>query len=177
MPNQRSDDIEAHLGYLSVGSNVGDREAAVLAAVRFIEKKEGLTVRRCSSLFETAPVEGVPGGYFINSVLEVQSLLCPTDLLLRLKAVEEEMGRTSGHNEAREIDIDIVTLGGWIVRTELLTLPHPRYAERAFVLVPLREIAPEFRCPKTGRPVAEMIEDLPPGQFVSLASTRWAVHG
>jgi 2-amino-4-hydroxy-6-hydroxymethyldihydropteridine diphosphokinase len=149
----------------------------VLRALRFIAGIDGLQMGICSSLYETAPVGGVSGGYFINTVLEVQALLSPTDLLLRLKALEKQLGRSGGHLAAREIDIDIITLGKASLSLPSLNIPHPRYTERAFVLIPLREISPDFRCPVTDRHIDEMIEKLPSAQTVSLASTRDCVYG
>lgn len=176
MPDERSVDLKIPRGHLSLGSNIGEREVNVLRALRFIAEMDGLRVGRCSSLYETAPVEGVAGGYFINAVMEVQALLSPTDLLLRLKALEKRLGRSQGHHAAREIDIDIITLGKLSVRLPSLNIPHPRYFERAFVLVPLREIAPDFRCPLTDRHIDCMIENLPSVQMVSQASTRGGIY-
>jgi 2-amino-4-hydroxy-6-hydroxymethyldihydropteridine diphosphokinase len=176
MPDERSVDLNARLGHLGLGSNIGEREANVLRASRFIADLDGLQVNRCSSLYETAPVDGAAGGFFINAVLEVMTLLHPTDLLLRLKALETQLGRSQGHLAAREIDIDILTLGNLSVRLPSLRIPHPRYAERAFVLLPLREIAPDFRCPLTDRRIDDMIERLPSDQMVSPASARGSIH-
>jgi len=176
MPDERSVDLNERRGYLSLGSNMGEREANVLRALRIIDETDGLQVLRCSSLYETAPVEGVAGGHFINAVVEVQTLLRPADLLLRLKALEKRMGRSRGHFAAREIDIDIITLGAISMRLPSLCIPHPRYAQRAFVLEPLREIAPDFRCPLTGRHIDDMTETLPAAQTVSRASTRGCMY-
>jgi 2-amino-4-hydroxy-6-hydroxymethyldihydropteridine diphosphokinase len=97
------------------------------------------------------------------------------DLLKRLKAMEKAAGRTGDHNEPRELDIDIVAYGGSIVRRDELTVPHPRYRDRAFVLIPLREIAPYFVCPATGRSIDELISSLSGEQAVSRASSRKTV--
>jgi len=145
-------------GYLSIGSNVGRREWAVLEAVNRLDSESRLTVSRLSSLYETEPFACPPQPSFINAVAEVRSLLDPFDLLKRIKAIEEAMGREGGHNEPREIDIDIVSIGSRVLATPELTLPHPRYAQRAFVLVPLAEVAPAFRCPLSGRSVRDMLE-------------------
>ncbi len=175
MSDERSSDLGALRGYLSIGSNLGEREASVLGAMRLIDEGEGIEVSCSSSLYETSPVDGVGGGFFINSVLGLLSLLSPTDLLLRMRSIERRMGRSGGHNAAREIDVDIVALEGVVLQDEALTLPHPRYAKRAFVLLPLREIAPDFRCPLTGRHIDQMIAGLPPDQEITLVSTRRAL--
>jgi 2-amino-4-hydroxy-6-hydroxymethyldihydropteridine diphosphokinase len=81
------------------------------------------------------------------------------------------MGRTGGHQQSREIDIDLVAYGGELLASDRLRLPHPRFHERAFVLIPLREIAPGFVCPRTGRTVDELIGRLPgPGGLVRVSA-------
>jgi 2-amino-4-hydroxy-6-hydroxymethyldihydropteridine diphosphokinase len=99
------------------------------------------------------------------------------DLLLRLKSIERAMGRSGGHEQAREIDIDIISLGDMVMSGPELILPHPRFAERAFVLWPLEEIAPDFTCPQTGRSLPELKVAMPPGQEIYPVSGRrmvWA---
>jgi len=155
-----------------MGSNLGRREGAVLEALRRIDGGEGVVVVRCSGLYETDPVGMGIAPPFINAVTQVRTLLSPLDLLNRLKTIEKAMGRRGGHNESREIDIDLVACGPGIVATRELTLPHPRYHERAFVLRPLCEIAPGFVCPRTGRSIDELIERLEPAEVVSRVSGR-----
>jgi 2-amino-4-hydroxy-6-hydroxymethyldihydropteridine diphosphokinase len=178
MLEQRSDHLKPDRGYLSLGSNIGEREAEVLGAVRLIGESPDIQIGRLASLYETSPVGRVGGGQFINTVLEVHSLLYPRDLLLRLKSIERTLGRSGGHEEAREIDIDIISLGDTVLADADLTLPHARFDSRAFVLMPLREIAPGFVCPRTGRGIEEMIGALPPAQEVRRVSSRrlvWTV--
>jgi 2-amino-4-hydroxy-6-hydroxymethyldihydropteridine diphosphokinase len=176
MSDQRSDHLAPVRAYLSLGSNLGEREAAVLRAVRVIGSGPDIRAGRLASLYETSPVGGVEGGPFINTVLEVHSLLCPLDLLLRLKSIERLMGRSGGHGRAREIDIDIITMDRAVMAGDDLTLPHPRYQKRAFVLLPLKEIAPGFRCPVTGRGIDELIGTLAPGQEIRPVSSRRLVR-
>jgi 2-amino-4-hydroxy-6-hydroxymethyldihydropteridine diphosphokinase len=128
-----------------------------------------------SSLYETEPVGCGLTGRFINAVVEFEPLLCPTDLLKRLQTIEKRMGRRGGHDEPRELDIDIVTLGDAVIETAGLTVPHPRFRDRAFVLIPLGEIAPRFRCPLTGRDIGELIASLPGEQGIEKISRRKAV--
>lgn len=158
--------------YLSLGSNLGDREANVLKALRLVEGEKAAAVHKCSGLYETEPVGVKEGGYFINAVAEVRPLLCPVDLLKRLKIIEKKIGRTGGHNRPRQIDVDIVTLGATTLKTTDLTLPHPRYADRAFVLLPLREIAPDFICPLSGRSIDDLIDSLDADHGVVRVSGR-----
>jgi 2-amino-4-hydroxy-6-hydroxymethyldihydropteridine diphosphokinase len=160
--------------YLALGSNVGSREQTVLGAVRRLAAS-GIRPHALSSLYESEPAEGVGGGRFINAVVEVRSLLCPEDLLNRLKSIEKSLGRTGGHNLPREIDIDIISVGDLILETETLTVPHPRFGDRAFVLLPLKEIAPAFVCPRTGRSIDRLIGTLADKQTVVRASGRCVV--
>jgi 2-amino-4-hydroxy-6-hydroxymethyldihydropteridine diphosphokinase len=158
-----------------VGSNVGNREAAVLGVPRMIEERGAGRNVRISSLFETEPVGCPPMGFFINAVVEFESLLCAEDLLKRLKAIETAAGRSGGHNEPRELDLDIVALGTSLVRSGTLAVPHPRYRERAFVLVPLMELAPDFVCPETGRRIGDIVSSLAAVQRVVRVSSRKTV--
>jgi 2-amino-4-hydroxy-6-hydroxymethyldihydropteridine diphosphokinase len=142
--------------YVALGSNLGRREHAILHAARRVQEMGAGRIRRLSSLYESAAVGMGAAPPFLNAVLELVPLLTPADLLQRLKSVELELGRTGGHNQSREIDLDLIAFAGHVVDTEFLTLPHPRYAERAFVVVPLAEIAPGFCDPKSGRTIAEI---------------------
>jgi 2-amino-4-hydroxy-6-hydroxymethyldihydropteridine diphosphokinase len=143
--------------YLGLGANLGPREASVLLALRWIEERGVATVLAVSALYETEPV-GMTAAPFVNAVARVAPLLSPGDLLQRVKEIEAGMGRRGGHYAPREIDIDIVAWGRRIIETPDLSIPHPCYADRAFVLVPLRDVAPEFVCPVTGATVGQMID-------------------
>lgn len=176
MPVEGSADLIAKTAYLAVGSNMGEREVAVLSVLRHLEAANIGRNLRMSSLYETEPVGCGPMRPFVNAVVEVQSLLCPGDLLKRLQDLERTMGRSGGHNEPREIDVDIVAVGDERMRTPELTVPHPRYYERAFVLVPLLELNPDFRCPVTGRSGSDLLRQLAP-QKVRRVSTRKTIHG
>ena len=168
-------DLTGSLAYLSLGSNIGEREASVLSAVRAMEMENIVRVFRISSLYETEPVASVPMNDFVNAVVEVQPLLCPEDLLKRLQTLERRMGRRGGHNMPRTLDIDIVTVGGRVLQSKHLRIPHPSYDSRLFVLLPLQEIAPDFACPASGRSVAEMIGALPEQRRVTRISGRRVV--
>ena len=175
MFDERGPDLILNPCYASVGANVGDREAAVLGVPRAIEEWGAGRRVRMSSLYETAPVGCVATAFFINAVVEFESLLCPEDLLKRFKAIEKSAGRSGGHNEPRELDLDIVAIGDVTIRTGELSVPHPGYRERAFVLVPLMEIAPDFVCPETGRRIGEMVSSLSAAQGIVKVSSRRAV--
>ncbi len=152
--------------YVALGANLGRREESILRAVRLMQARGAGRVTAVSGLYESDP-EGIPGApRFINAVVEVAPLLEPADLLQRLKSIEVCMGRAGGHGESREIDLDLVSFAGEVLETPDLVLPHPRFHGRAFVLVPLRELAPDFRCPGTGRSIDELVDALPAGVSV-----------
>jgi 2-amino-4-hydroxy-6-hydroxymethyldihydropteridine diphosphokinase len=95
-----------------------------------------------------------------------------------MQGIEAELGRTGGHNQSRPIDLDLVAFGDDVTDSGDLVLPHPRYHERAFVLIPLREIAPTFRDPRTGRSIDALVAALAPPHSVQVASSRgWVVRG
>jgi 2-amino-4-hydroxy-6-hydroxymethyldihydropteridine diphosphokinase len=161
--------------YVSIGSNIGEREAHVLRAIRALERSEGISVTAESSLYETPPFECPAQRYFINMVAEVKTLLSPLDLLKRLKEIEARMGRTGAWNEPRHIDLDIVSLGDTVMKSDALIIPHPRFHRRAFVLVPLLEIAPGYVCPAPARSGAQLLRDIEGDQGVELVSSRKCV--
>jgi 2-amino-4-hydroxy-6-hydroxymethyldihydropteridine diphosphokinase len=149
--------------YVALGANLGRREGTILAAARLLQKSGAARLIRVSGLYESDPV-GIPGApRFLNAVAEVAPLHSPADLLQRMQAIEVTLGRRGGHGESREIDLDLVSFAGEVLETRDLVLPHPRYPERGFVLYPLREVAPGFRCPLRGRSIDEMVDALPAG--------------
>lgn len=115
---------------------------------------------RCSSLYDTAPREVVDQPRFLNQVCQVECRLPPLRLLETCLQVERELGRSRGKEKGpRNIDIDVIYYGERIIDHPRLKLPHPRLQERAFVLVPLAEIAPQFADPRTGRTAAQMLRE------------------
>lgn len=146
----------------------------MLAALRVLDAAGTARLRSISSLYESEP-DGIAGApRFINAVAEVDALLPAVDLLERLKAIEADMGRTGGHQQSREIDLDLISCGAQTGVHGPLILPHPRFHQRAYVLIPLQEIAPGFVCPRTGTPVAELVSRLDPRAKVERVSGRAA---
>ncbi len=148
--------------YLALGSNIGDRDANLREAVQRLET-EDLRVTRRSSLYETAPREMLDQPWFLNAVVEIETNLFPMQLLGRTRRIESEMGRRRVTPKGpRNIDIDILFYGRSVIDTAGLQVPHSRIAERAFVLEPLAEVAPDFRHPITGMTAREMLAALEP---------------
>ena len=142
----------SELAYIALGANLGDPVNTLKAAIHAIEQTSGIELRKCSSFYRTAPIDS-SGPDYVNAVLEVQTALTPEDLLKKLLEIEQEFGRERPagiHNAPRTMDLDLLLYEGEIRSGAFLTLPHPRMHERAFVLVPLCEIAPEVQIPGKG---------------------------
>jgi 2-amino-4-hydroxy-6-hydroxymethyldihydropteridine diphosphokinase len=151
--------------HLSLGSNVGDREANLNAAIERLRLVG--EVGAVSSFYETEPVEFTDQPWFLNCAVVLETEKIPQQLLKALLGLEQEMGRRRTHSKGpRNIDIDILLFGDSIVNAQGLTIPHPALTERRFVLEPLAEIAPETQHPVLGKTVQEMRDALQPGQVV-----------
>lgn len=148
--------------FLALGSNIGDREANLREAANRLEPDQIHILRR-SSLYETAPQELLDQPWFLNAVVEIETSLFPMHLLARVREIEREMGRRRTTPKGpRNIDIDILFYGRIVMAAPELEVPHPRIAQRRFVLEPLAEIAPDFRHPVTGKTAGEMLTALEP---------------
>ena len=137
--------------YLGLGSNLGKREANLLEAAKRLVQDQRVSIGRASSLYETAPWGYTDQPFFLNWVLEIETALEPVPLLARVQEVEHEVGREPSFRYGpRLIDIDILLYGGLTLSlgTPDLQIPHPRMEQRAFVLVPLVELAAELVHPK-----------------------------
>ncbi len=148
--------------YLSLGSNLGDREANLQAALqRLATLGEVVAV---SSIYETEPVDFARQPWFLNCAVALATEKMPKQLLAGLQAIEKQMGRQRTQPKGpRVIDLDILLFGNSIVDTAGLTIPHPALHQRRFVLEPLAEIAPEQRHPVFKRTVRELRDALPAG--------------
>lgn len=143
--------------YLGLGSNLGDRRAHIERALELLSES-GINLTRVSSLYRSEPVDVTAQPWFLNCVAETETELMPLQLLRRLKRIEACLGRRRGRRRGpRTIDIDILLYASHVMDTSELSIPHPRMAERRFVLLPLRELAPELRHPVSRRTVAELL--------------------
>lgn len=145
--------------YLGIGSNLGDRESHLARAMDLLAR--GVKIERTSSLYLTEPVGGPPQPPYLNAVCRGRTRLGPEELLGLAKSIEAELGRKPGpRNAPRPIDIDILFYGDSVIDLPHLVIPHPGVPHRAFVLVPLAEIAPGLVHPASGRTAAEMAQGL-----------------
>lgn len=154
-----------NVAYLSLGSNLGDREEQLRRAIsRLAEHGRVLSV---SAFYETEPVEVRDQPWFLNCAVALETSEAPEQLMSALLGIEREMGRERIRKKGpRTVDIDILLYGDRVVNTEALTVPHPAMMQRRFVLEPLAEIGGEMRHPVAGKTVRELLEELPAGQSV-----------
>lgn len=149
---------------IALGSNLGDREAHLAHAVARLSGDPDLRFAGVSAWIETAPVGGPAGqGAYLNGACVVDTTLDPLELLERLHAIERERGRDRAlevRNGPRTLDLDLLLCGELVREDERLVLPHPRYAQRDFVLRPLVEVAPDMLDPRNGASVRELFARL-----------------
>ena len=130
--------------FVALGANLGDPAQALREALRCMSETPGLRLVRASSLYRTAPIDS-SGPDYLNAVAEIATTLTAPDLLTTLQAIEQGAGRERPYRNApRTLDLDLLLYGSARIHSATLTVPHPRMGERAFVLVPLHEIAPRL---------------------------------
>ncbi|MBI2932256.1 MAG: 2-amino-4-hydroxy-6-hydroxymethyldihydropteridine diphosphokinase [Planctomycetes bacterium] len=146
--------------YIGVGSNLGDRLAAIRQAVRLLDRVPGVRVLRRSKLRETSPVNA-GGSDYLNGVVEIRCTMPPRDLLGALLDIERRLGRTRPYRGApRTIDLDLLLYGNRRMRSRELVVPHPRLASRRFVLEPLAELRPYLRMPGRRRTIRGLLAEV-----------------
>jgi 2-amino-4-hydroxy-6-hydroxymethyldihydropteridine diphosphokinase len=157
--------------YLSLGSNIGNRDANLREAIRRLEAVGSITA--ISSFYETEPVEFTAQDWFMNCVVLLETEQTPLDLLQSILNIEQSMGRRRIQNKGpRNIDIDILLFDDLVVNTAELTIPHPAMHQRRFVLAPLAEIAPNVQHPVLLKTAQELLDGLPAGQAVRKVETK-----
>lgn len=151
--------------YLSLGSNLGDRDRNLRDAIRALEGVG--RVQAVSSFYETEPVDFADQAWFLNCAVAIESALSPERMMAELLCLERKLGRERTHSKGpRTIDIDILLFGERIVDGPDLKVPHPAMHRRRFVLAPLADIAAEARHPAMNRTVQQLLAELPEGQVV-----------
>jgi len=143
--------------YLGLGSNMGNRQENLDKALDLLSQR--LRIGEVSAVYDTEPVGNVNQPRFLNLVCQAYTTLPPESLLTLAKAIESKLGRASRKsNMPRPIDIDILFYDNRVIETPELVIPHPRLAERAFVLIPLVEIAPDLVHPVSGKNIRELLK-------------------
>ncbi|MEQ9553991.1 MAG: 2-amino-4-hydroxy-6-hydroxymethyldihydropteridine diphosphokinase [Coleofasciculus sp. G3-WIS-01] len=143
---------------IALGSNLGDSSAILEAAIVMLAKTPGITVTSQSSWYQTAPV-GPPQPDYLNGCVIIDVQLTPQDLLQITLSIEKQFGRERRERWGpRTLDLDILLFDNLIIDTPTLQIPHPRMSERAFVLVPLAEIAPDWLEPISGCAIAQLVQ-------------------
>lgn len=163
---------------ISIGANLGDRLARLREARTHVAALAGTRLLASSAVYETEPVNVGPehrDKAFLNAVLVVDSSLSPDAMGVALRGIEDAMGRvrTADRNSPRPIDLDVLYAGALVSAAPELTLPHPRWALRRFVVQPLADVRPALRLPGVGGTVAETLLALPAKPDVILLTRDW----
>ncbi len=161
--------------YLSLGSNKDDRIGYIQQASLLLGAIEGVEIIRTSAFYETEPWNMQSDNWFVNAVVELKTTLTPQRLLEECQRIEKQLGRkpaTPGVYEDRTIDIDILFYKKEIISSDELTIPHKFVHLRAFTLVPLLELIPDFEHPVLHKTISELHEDLENPEMVFLYGTR-----
>ena len=146
--------------YLSFGSNIAPRFEILQCAIEALHLLPDSGVKLVSSIYEAEAVSPYPQADYLNCVAHIKTELTPEELLTSCRKIEFSNGRPVSRNKSapRTLDIDIIFYGDRIINSDKLIVPHPRYADRRFVLEPLAEIAPDYICPDTGTSVADTLD-------------------
>lgn len=161
--------------YLSLGSNKGDRIGYVQQATSLLAAVDGISLVRTSAFYETEPWNMNSETWFVNAIVEIKTKLSAHELLTECQRIEKQLGRVRDNNENytdRTIDIDILFFGKEIINDDDLVIPHKYLHLRAFTLVPMLELSPDFEHPVLHKSVSELHNDLENPEMVFLYGTR-----
>lgn len=157
--------------YIGFGANLGDRTKTFQGVLKELDSARGIEVKAVSPLYETEP-QGIRdgGSSFLNAAIGLDTSLSIQDLIDRLRSIELLLGKAPDHKSdmSRRVDLDMLLYGDTVIRTPSLEVPHPRMHKRAFVLLPLTDIARNVFHPVLGRTIEELVRDLPPDQVDSV---------
>lgn len=168
---------KAQRAYIAFGSNLGDRLGTLQAALSELQSRAKIKVTKLSSVYETEPVGYLDQGPFLNGVLELETSLEAMDLLAVLLGIEAMFGRVRDKKDGpRTLDLDMIFYGDLLLEREDLILPHPRLHERAFVLLPLRELAPELVHPVLAKTVEELCQETLKGAVLQRFPGALSIH-
>lgn len=153
-----------HVTYLGLGSNIGDRLQNLQAAINALEPD--VHPVECSPVYETPPWGFLDQPNFLNQVVKAETELSPGELLRYLKEIEKDLGRQDSFlNGPRKIDLDIIFFDDAVIESPPITIPHPRMDDRGFVLLPLADLAPEFKHPVLDLSVQDMLAQVAVGDI------------
>jgi 2-amino-4-hydroxy-6-hydroxymethyldihydropteridine diphosphokinase len=148
------------IAYIGIGSNLGNRQKNCLRAIKLIEKN-GIVIRKLSSMYETEPWGIKDQPHFLNMAIEIETHLNPEELLKILKNIENKIGRRKSYRWGpRSIDLDILLFDNLILKEDNLEIPHPLMHKRNFVLLPLSEIAPDIIHPLLRKKISDLVKEL-----------------
>ena len=144
--------------FLGLGSNLGDREVHLQRAIALLEEDECVQIKKKSTVIETEPIGHTEQGAFLNQVIQIETSYDPYSLLQKCLKIEQSSGRIREEKWGpRTLDIDILFFGETVLQSDGLKIPHPEASNRAFVLLPLAEIAPTFQHPVSGQQIEAML--------------------
>lgn len=161
--------------YLSLGSNKGDRVGYIQQATSILDGIDGISLVRTSAFYESEPWGVDTKNWFVNAMIEINTTLTPQQLLETIHKVEAQLGRNrelEGHYGDRTLDIDIIFYDNEIINDENLVIPHKFFHQRAFALVPMLELAPDFVHPTLKKTVMQLHEELENPEMLFLYGTR-----
>lgn len=170
--------MSIHTAFISLGTNLGNRIENLRQSVKLLSVENKIEVLNVSPLYETDPVGGPVQGPFLNACIEVSTELSPEELLTSMLAIEDKLGRVREERWGpRLIDLDLLVYEKRIIDTEFLQLPHQRMEERDFVMIPLKDIAPDLIIPGLKNSVSEILANRKIGSDIKLyAPAGWHIR-